>query len=228
MEEDDQKEMYDALNKMDHGTIDKLIDKGADVSMELEEEQTTPLLIAAGMGDWNTVDKLLAVKGVFESLDYSDEFGYTALHCAVFSIGSRCILPPTIRDHIQANKDPLQVVKSLLSKGVDMNPLNQFNETPLHIAIIGENKEIVEVLLANGADPNMVNKNPPELRLVMERRPDIVALIEAETQRRVLIATEAEQAQCVAFAMGAQERLGEESPVLSLDPELVKMVLNFV
>jgi hypothetical protein len=32
----------------------------------------------------------------------------------------------------------------------------------------------------------------------------------------------------MAFAMGKHERLGEESPVLSLDPELVKMVLDFV
>jgi hypothetical protein len=228
MEENDQKEMYRALNEMDHGTIRELINKGADVSMELEEQQTTPLLIAAGMGDWKTVRDLLDVKGVFESLDYSDELGYTALHCAVDSIGSRRILPPTIRDHIQANKDSLQVVKSLLSKGVDMNPLNQFEETPLHIAIIGENKKMVEVLLANGSDPNMVNKIPSKLGSVIERRPDIIALIGAETQRRVIVAEEAEQAQCVAFAMGAQERLGEESPVLSLDPELVKMVLNFV
>jgi hypothetical protein len=32
----------------------------------------------------------------------------------------------------------------------------------------------------------------------------------------------------MAFAMGKHERLGEESLVLSLHPEMVQMILNFV
>ena len=44
----------------------------------------------------------------------------------------------------------------------------------------------------------------------------------------LLSAVAAERARCIAFAMGLRERLGAGSPVMALDPEVVRMVLELV
>jgi ankyrin repeat protein len=43
-------------------------------------------------------------------------------------------------------------VRSLLSKGTDVNQKDAAKYTPLHCAVLGRNREIVQLLLENGAD----------------------------------------------------------------------------
>ncbi|XP_054916349.1 cyclin-dependent kinase 4 inhibitor C [Poeciliopsis prolifica] len=47
----------------------------------------------------------------------------------------------------------LEEVLDLLQAGADVNGLNEFQRTPLQVAMLGSTK-LVEVLLAAGADPN--------------------------------------------------------------------------
>ncbi|XP_008406101.1 cyclin-dependent kinase 4 inhibitor B [Poecilia reticulata] len=47
----------------------------------------------------------------------------------------------------------LEEVLNLLQAGADVNGLNEFRRTPLQVAMLG-NTNLVEVLLAAGADPN--------------------------------------------------------------------------
>jgi cytohesin len=47
------------------------------------------------------------------------------------------------------------MVATALEKGADVNAMDTTGIAPLHIAIQNENEEMVELLLANGANPNM-------------------------------------------------------------------------
>jgi len=49
----------------------------------------------------------------------------------------------------------LQIIRDILSQGIDPNIRNQAGFTPLILAINSGKKESVELLLENGADPNM-------------------------------------------------------------------------
>jgi gamma-glutamyl-gamma-aminobutyrate hydrolase PuuD len=95
----------------------------------------------------------------------------------------------------------------------------------LEEAIMCESVPMVEALLANGVDVASVHNmamNTAGAQMVV-KCPEIFALIGAETQRRVFVKVERVS---LAFAMGNHKRLGTESRVKSLLPELVKMVID--
>jgi ankyrin repeat protein len=113
--------------------------------------------------------------------------------------------------------------------------MNKPRETPLEEAIMCESVSMVEALLANGADMTSVHNMAmdSEGAKMILKRPDIAALIGAETQRRVLVEEEAEEAaeavrmSQVAFAMGTHKRLGTESRVQPLLPEVLRIIFDF-
>ena len=62
--------------------------------------------------------------------------------------------------HIAVRHNHLEDVKKILHRqNVDVNGLNSEHETPLHLASYLENKDIVNVLIAFGADPFINNSN---------------------------------------------------------------------
>ncbi|MBL7185843.1 MAG: ankyrin repeat domain-containing protein [Phycisphaerae bacterium] len=68
-----------------------------------------------------------------------------------------------------ANTGKVADVKSLISRGVDVNAKNAWSQTALHYAASNGHKEIVKVLLAHGADVNAGNHfNLTPARLAME------------------------------------------------------------
>ena len=53
-----------------------------------------------------------------------------------------------------ARKGNIEAVKQHLDAGADMNAKNKYGSTPLEIATVLENKEVLELLIAEGADVN--------------------------------------------------------------------------
>ena len=69
------------------------------------------------------------------------EFGETALSSAA------------------ASPDHLAMARLLLDKGADVNISADIGDSPLAIALHGNNLELVKILLAKGADPNRASKS---------------------------------------------------------------------
>ncbi|WP_295161233.1 ankyrin repeat domain-containing protein [uncultured Brachyspira sp.] len=90
----------------------------------------------------DNINKLLEFieKSTQEDVNYSDD-KITCLHLAV-----------------QINNP--DVVEALISKGADVNAINERGVSPLHLAIIKNQPEsVVKVLLDNGADYNIEQAN---------------------------------------------------------------------
>ena len=73
--------------------------------------------------------------------------------------------------HEVSQSGNVELVKELLSIGVNMDCLNDDGNSPLHIACENKSTEIVEELLKNGANPNMrsTTKNDSALHHVFEK-----------------------------------------------------------
>ncbi len=66
-----------------------------------------------------------------------------------------------------------QVLQFLISKGLDVNRIDMHQLTPLHGAVLANSADEVEILLGNGANPNLKDKKfgltPLELALKLDR-----------------------------------------------------------
>ena len=93
--------------------------------------------------------------------------------------------------------------------------------TALHAAAHGGNEAVAKLLLDMGVDEQTQTNDgqTPGDVATTEGHHQIAALLKAEGVRR---------AQCVAFAMGHHERLGEGTRAPGLDAEVVRMVLDQV
>jgi hypothetical protein len=127
--------------------------------------------------------------------------------------------------HMTATDGYVPVAELLIAKMHDVSPRDWSGETPLHYAAYNGREGMVELLLAKGADLSMGGSSLSAWACAnVMRYHKIAALIAAEGPRRVLIRI----AQCEAFTMGKQERLGVGSLVEGLPIEVVRMVTDLV
>jgi ankyrin repeat protein len=123
-----------------------LIEKGADVSAKNSQDKT-PIFLAAYSGNLDLV-KFLVEKGA-----YIQTTGYTPLHDAVRNSSLRR----------QSENSLTEMVEYFLSKGVDVNaagdPLKGLGTTALHYAAMVGSKEIVKLLIENGAKVDARSQN---------------------------------------------------------------------
>ena len=118
-----------------------LLENGADVNMNDNEDGSTALQLASRYGHTEIVSMLLNYGAIVNEVDND---GYTALQYA-------------------SNEGHTNIVAMLLEKGADVNANNEYDgNTALHMASMNDEKEntdIVRMLLEKGADVNATNKD---------------------------------------------------------------------
>jgi ankyrin repeat protein len=104
--------------------------------------------------------------------------GCAALACVAASDDAQApaTTDPKVAEFLDAiGLDKVDVVKSMLSGGGAAslaNAGNEYNETPLHISAIKANLEVIDLLLAAGANPNAhTDGNYPGHKLPVQRTP---------------------------------------------------------
>ena len=107
-----------------------LLERGHDVE-EVSEAERTPLLYAAC---WGNVEAVRLLAEAVVSRNEVDEYVHAALHMAAFG-GARNV-----------------VALLRLSFGRDIDEVNEEGPTPLHIAALLGEREVVKLLVALGAD----------------------------------------------------------------------------
>jgi len=129
----------------DHEDCAKLlIEKGADINSSSGEGSWNPASSAAYKGDVKAMKFLVANSKGKLNLDepVKDAKGYHAIHFAA------------------ASKDnAVELLKTVLDAGADIDALNENGQTALHIATFWNNAEAVKLLLDRGANKTIKNKS---------------------------------------------------------------------
>ncbi|CAG0903091.1 unnamed protein product, partial [Cyprideis torosa] len=115
------------------GTAELLIAKRAEVNAQ-DERGKTPLFVAT---DWNrhSVVEVLLANGADPNI--ASEVERSPLHQA----------------------ESAETAELLIQKGAEVNAKDRRGKTPLFVAIENNRHSVVEVLLANGADPNIASED---------------------------------------------------------------------
>ena len=137
-----------------------LLDHGADINIRLQETRNSPKKVVGEIFTHYTntnipadttglqcavahnnlaMVQLLLNKGIDK--DAANARGATALHIAILC----------------NHKNNLPIIKELLQAGVDINATEDAHMTALHLAVRRKRKEIVELLLENGANMSIIN-----------------------------------------------------------------------
>ncbi|AZL16091.1 ankyrin repeat domain-containing protein [Rickettsiales endosymbiont of Stachyamoeba lipophora] len=130
--------LHYAVGKQSIDIIEFLLSKNKiDINKQKETyDRETALMIATRFKNKKIMELLLA-KGA--KVNIKDKYGDTALYCAV-------------------SKDFIYGAKLLLEHKADMTISNNWNMTSIHKAVISNNKEMLEVLLASLKDYNILTK----------------------------------------------------------------------
>jgi uncharacterized protein len=151
-----------AVQRGDSGLASYLIGRGADLNAQAAN-QDTPWLLAGALGRTEILDAMLDTGAV----DYTKRNRY----------GGNALIPACERGHVET-------VRLLLSRSeIDVNHINNLGWTALLEAVIlsdggPRHIEIVKLLLAAGADPNIADREGvTPLKHARDRRYDAMAAL---------------------------------------------------
>ncbi|KAG5800550.1 hypothetical protein H9Q69_000437 [Fusarium xylarioides] len=131
-------------------TFALLLAEGADVEALTPETKWSALHLSARIGQIAIV-RLLVHKRA--SLGLSDYKGYTALaHAADAGFSD------VVRELIKGNVSDILPEVAENQQSLFVNPQNDEHDTPLHLAASHGHSQVVQILLQNGAKPQMRNK----------------------------------------------------------------------
>jgi len=116
-------EIYLTFLGTNHNIIKLLVNEGADINSK-DNNGITPLMAASMKGNLKAVNFLLSNGAKIDSYDYSKE---TALFKA-------------------AKEGYPKIVEKLIQAGAKTNMKNSKGNTPLRIAELNKNKEVIEIL----------------------------------------------------------------------------------
>ena len=127
--------------------------------------------------------------------------------------------------HAAAANDKADMILTLVDLHVDINVTNNLGSTPLYAAAKFGNISAVGTLLYRGATINVNNARGMTAMQGAHKNKHsfVVDMIKRENVRRERLL----QPRLLAFAMGGHERLGQESLVDSMDPDVARLVLGF-
>lgn len=155
--------IHDAARAGDLERVQKLVVQGADVNEKAVRDETA-LMLAALAGQGEIVNYLLQ-RGA--NIDARNASGMTTLHAAAYA-GQTEIVSLLIAKgadvndaanvykvsplHVASEENHLETVKLLLQKGADVSAVERHGFNAMTRAGFREQWEILELLLANGAD----------------------------------------------------------------------------
>jgi ankyrin repeat protein/beta-lactamase regulating signal transducer with metallopeptidase domain len=157
--------LHEAVDSGEKELVQYLLDRGADINAK-DRRGWTPLHMAAHAGKMDIVQLLLA-KGADPNIGdirggtalwYAKDRGHKEIVALLHSQGAK-EQEPTISLHQAARDGDLEQVKSLISRGADVNTMDdRLVGTPLHLAAYYAHHDVVEFLISKGADINARNK----------------------------------------------------------------------
>lgn len=152
-------DLHNAAHSGHLSEVARLIEAGVSPDAS-DDEDSRPMHRAALRGDTGLVDLLVRYGAAFDGPECEDSLGLRPLHFAAFG-------------------GHLAVVDRLLKLGAVVDPVSNWDQTPLGEAASRGRSEVVDRLLAAGADPD--GQGPPSLPGSLESllvRPLFAALIE--------------------------------------------------
>lgn len=159
--------------------VKRLVDSKANPN-DKDKFNQTALHIASLNGSKEIVSYLIQ-KYKKMNVNSQDDQGYTPLMCAVVnchfdicelllslktvkpSIPNNDLNTPLIglckkRTHLENDQKYIGLLKTIISRGTDVNDRNKFGETALHKAAISRNHDVIQFLHLNHANINAINK----------------------------------------------------------------------
>jgi ankyrin repeat protein len=155
------KDLDAAIFLNDAAAVKRLLDNGADVNANIGEHNETALILAAQFADAQIV-RLLLERGA--QLEARDNYDRTALFCApvpseIFDILLDKGANLHVRDEDGTTKlmkiipfaSPLESVKELINRGIDVNARDDGGETALSLAKASGFVAVAQLLESVGA-----------------------------------------------------------------------------
>jgi len=174
--------------------------------MRSEEEQAElneQLLNAAEEGDVNKVQELLTAGAEVNTVD---EDGLAALHLA-------------------ADNGHTAIVESLLKAGGKVNAADEDGQTPLHLAVLNGHTDTAISLIEAKADVNALDENQETALDIAQNKKHNDIYNQLINALAIRINKDAEDT-VLPFAMGTHSRLGKESSMRQIDPDVMMIILD--
>ena len=169
--------------------------------------QIPALFTAVVQGETDNVLRLLDT-----GVDIHEEITFT---CKIGT--AQTISETTTAVHTATIIGQSEILDIFLQKGIDVNSKTQGN-TMLHNAVLNRNDSCVLSLIRHRADISTKN-------LFGHTALDLARHFHHHAIEAIVSAEELARDKCVAFAMGHHARLGKESIMARVDPEVLRMVL---
>jgi ankyrin repeat protein len=177
-DETGQTPLHHACYSGDFETAKALVEKGANVNIEVPESLLTPLHAATMNGDIKIVKYLVANGATINAKDSEgatpllaacwigkkDVVYYLAEKGAEINVKTKYGASPL---HYSAQSGSIELVTYFVNNGFDINDRAINGATPLHIAVARRDIPIVKFLLKNGANPDVQMKQDAEFAIAL-------------------------------------------------------------